>query len=361
MSTKHYFACGHTAKGYINLFSSNLEPLHKLFILKGGPGMGKLPLMKKIGSALERLGQDVEYIHSPSDPDSLEGILFPELGVGMVDGTPPHIIEPRAPGALEEYINLGAGWNTEKLSTHTAEILALRNQIQQSLEKAYIEFAKGLKVHDEWESIYIRNMDFFKANRLTEEVIHTVPGTTQMEKPGSIRHRFFGGSTPYGPMDYIPNITEDIPTRYFIKGRPGTGKSTMLKKIAEKAHSQGIDIEIYHCGFDPDSLDMLLFPELKLCIFDSTSPHEYAPDRDSDQVIDMYAQLVTSGTDELYEKELADIKTRYKAFTGAGIAHLASAKTSLEQLEQIYHDATDYYVIDRICNELLLKTLNYHS
>lgn len=322
--------------------------------------MGKLPLMKKIGSALERLDQKVEYIHSPSDPDALEGVLFPELGVGIVDGTPPHVIEPRAPGAIEEYINLGAGWNTEKLSTHTSEILSLRNQIQQNLEKAYMEFAKGLKVHDEWESIYIRNMDFAKANRLTEEVIHTVLGTTQLDKAGRIKHRFFGGSTPYGPMDYVPNITEDIPTRYFIKGRPGTGKSTMLKKMAKKAQTQGLDTEIYHCGFDPDSLDMLLFPELKVCIFDSTAPHEYAPDRESDQVIDTYAQLVTSCTDELYEKELTDIRARYRAFTGAGTAHLASAKTYLEQLEQIYNDATDYYVIDRICNELLLKTLEYH-
>lgn len=361
MSTKHYFACGHTAKGYINLFSSNLEPLNKLFILKGGPGTGKLPFMKKIGSALEGLGQKVEYIHSPSDPEALDGVLFPELGVGMVNDTPPHLFEPRAPGALEEYINLGAGWNTEKLATHTAEILELRNQIQLNFEKAYIEFAKGLKVHDEWEKIYIRNMDFAKANQLTEEVIHTVLGSTQFDKPGSIKHRFFGGSTPYGSMDYIPNITEDITTRYFIKGRPGTGKSTMLKKIAEKAHAQGIDTEVYHCGFDPDSLDMLLFPELKLCVFDSTSPHEYYPDRDSDQVIDTYSQLITSGTDELYEKELADIKVRYKTFTKAGTAHLASAKTFLEKLEQIYHDATDLYVIDRICNELLLKTLKYYS
>ncbi len=361
MSAKHYLACGHTAKGYINLFSTNLEPLNKLFILKGGPGSGKLPLMKKIGSVLEGLDQKVEYIHSPTDPDALDGVLFPELGVGMVDGTPPHVIEPKAPGALEEYINLGAGWNTEKLAAHTKEILKLHNRIQQSYEKAYIEFANGLKVHDEWEKIYIRNMDFTGADRLTEEVIQTVLGKTQLEKLGSIKHRFFGGSTPLGPMDYIPNITEDIATRYFIKGRPGTGKSTMLKKIAEKAHARGIDTEIYHCGFDPDSLDMLLFPELNLCIFDSTSPHEYYPDRKNDHVIDMYSQLVTPGTDELNEKELTDIVVRYKAFTREGTAHLASAKAYLEELEQIYNDATDLYIIDRICNELLLKTLKFHS
>ncbi len=360
MNAKHYFACGHTAKGFINLFSSNLEPLNKLFILKGGPDTGKLPIMKKIGSALEELGQMVEYLHSPSDPDALDGILIPELGAGIVDGTAPHIIEPRAPGAIEEYINLGAGWNTEKLVNRTADILALRCRIQQSCEKAYAEFANGLKVHDEWEKVYIQNMDFTKADQLTVEVIQTLLGSVQQDKPACIRHRFFGGSTPRGAMDYVPNITEELATRYFIKGRPGSGKSTMLKKILDNARARGIDAEVYHCGFDPDSLDMLLFPELDLCIFDSTSPHEYYPSREGDKVIDMYAELIKEGTDELYEKELADIITRYKAFTKEGTAYLTTASLYQEELEQIYHDATDFYVIDRICNELYLKIIKSH-
>lgn len=358
MGAKHYLVCGHTAKGYINLYRTNIEPLSKLFILKGGPGIGKLPVMKKIGLKLEELQHTVEYLHSPSDPDSLDGVLFPKLGVGIVDGTPPHVIEPTAPGALEEYINLGAGWDTEKLVTHTARILELRNSIQQAYEKAYVEFANGLKVHDEWEKIYIRNMDFPKADELTEEVIHRLLGNTELEKTACIKHRFFGGSTPYGPMDYVENITENISTRYFIKGRPGSGKSTMLKKILAQAKARGIDTEVYYCGFDPDSLDMLLFPELDLCIFDSTSPHEYYPSREGDIIIDMYAELITDGTDELYERDLADIVARYKAFTKEGTAQLAAAKHAQDELEHIYHEATDLYVIDRICDELYLKVRN---
>jgi hypothetical protein len=200
-------------------------------------------------------------------------------------------------------------------------------------------------------------MNFAKADQLTSEVISTLFQTTQLDKPGCIKHRFFGGSTPYGPMDYVENITEDIATRYFIKGRPGSGKSTMLKKILGAAKSRGIDTEVYHCGFDPDSLDMLLFPELALCIFDSTSPHEYYPSREGDQVIDMYAELITAGTDELYEDELADIVARYKSYTKEGTAHLAAAQGYLKELEQLYDDATDFNVIDKIRNELYLKIM----
>lgn len=360
MSAKHFFACGNTAKGFHNLFLTNIQPLRKLFILKGGPGTGKSTLMKKIGKEFEELQYNVEYIHCSSDPDSLDGVIIPELGVSIADGTSPHVLEPAAPGAIEEYVNLGVAWDTDKLATHTEEILDIQNNMKQCYEEAYLAFAKGLEVHDEWEKIYIKNMNFTKADQLTGEVIHKLLGTTYFNKPSCIKHRFFGGSTPFGPMDFVENITENIASRYFIKGRPGSGKSTMLKKILEKADYRGIDVEVYHCGFDPDSLDMLLFPELNLCIFDSTAPHEYFPSRDGDSVIDMYAELINANTDELYEAELKDIVARYKFFTKEGTAHLATAKRYHDELEKFYIEATDFKIIDKIYDELYTKIMKYH-
>jgi len=361
MGAKHFFVCGNTAKGFCNLFNDNIKNLRKIFILKGGPGTGKSTLMKKIGTEMEKLQYDVEYIHCSSDPDSLDGVLINKLGVGIVDGTAPHVIEPTAPGAIEEYVNLGIAWDTDKLAVRTKEILGIQNNIKPCYEKAYEEFAKGLKVHDEWEKIYIENMDFSKANKFTEEIIKKLLSAIHLNKTASIKHRFFGGSTPYGAMDFVENITENIAKRYFIKGRPGTGKSTMLKKILKESESRGIDTEVYHCGFDPDSLDMLLFPELSLCIFDSTAPHEYFPQRDEDEVIDMYKELVKDQTDITYEIELTDIVARYKACTNEGTKHLATAKTYHDELEKFYIDATDFKKIDKIYEELYDKIMKYHK
>lgn len=361
MSTKHFFTCGNTAKGFRNLFRSNIQSLTKLFILKGGPGTGKSTIMKKIGKELETLQYDVEYVHCSSDPDSLDGVIVPKLGVGIVDGTAPHVIEPTAPGAIEEYVNLGVSWDTDKLETHAKEILDIQNKIKQCYEKAYDEFAKGLKVHDEWEKIYIENMNFSKADELTEEVINKLFGTTHLNKTSCIKDRFFGGSTPYGSINFVENITESIAQNYFIKGRPGSGKSTMLKKILERAKSLGIDVEVYHCGFDPDSLDMLLFPELNICIFDSTAPHEYFPSRDGDSVIDMYAELINANTDETYKTEISDIAARYKLCINKGTAHLAMAKDYHDKLEKFYIEATDFKVIDGIYKDLYKKIIRYHK
>lgn len=355
---KHYFACGNTAKGFQNFFASNLKNLDKVFILKGGPGTGKSSLMKKVGTAVTNKGVPVEYIHCSSDPSSLDGIIIREIGIAIVDGTAPHVIEPTAPGAIEEYVNLGTAWNVDQLASHKNKILFLQSEISACYPKAYSCFSKALRIHDEWEKIYINQMDFTKANQFTETVIDQILGTTYFDKKSTIMHRFFGCSTPQGPLNYVQELIQDLSIRYFIKGRPGSGKSTMLKKILAAAQTRGINTEVYHCSLDPDSLDMLLFPELDLCIFDSTAPHEYFPSKPTDKLLDMYSELITPHTDEDYALELTNLSKRYKAATSEATSHLAYAKYLHDDLEKYYIAATDFTKINAITDTLIHKILN---
>lgn len=355
MAEKHYFACGNTAKGFQNMFESNLQGLKKIYILKGGPGTGKSTLMKKVGKKYVDKGYDVEYIHCSSDPDSLDGVIVRGVSVGIVDGTAPHVIEPKVAGAIEEYVNLGTAWNVELLENKTDEIRALQEQISLCYPKAYEAFDKALKIHDDWEKIYIDNMNFERADALTEKVCEMLLGNIEKQESGIVRHRFFGGSTPKGAMDYVENITSNCKKRYFIKGRPGSGKSTMLKKILRRAEALGLEVEVYHCGFDPNSLDMILLPGLELCIFDSTAPHEYEPSREGDDVIDMYTELINPNTDERYEDELKDIKKRYKETVAIGTSYLKKAKDLHDELEKYYIAATDYDIIEKTTNDVMAR------
>lgn len=358
-TSKHYFVCANSAKGFQNFFPCNLKGLDKIYILKGGPGTGKSSLMKKIGATLEEKGLDTEYIHCSSDPDSLDGLICRTIGIGIVDGTSPHVVEPTAPGAIEEYINLGTAWRIDELSKYKKEILYLQEEIAACYPKAYDDFAEALHIHDEWEKIYIEHMNFKKANTLTQEVISEILGSTQLTKPSKVFHRFFGGSTPQGAIDFVPALIDSIQTRYFIKGRPGSGKSTLLKKLLATAQLRGLDVEVYHCGFDPDSLDMLILPELSVCIFDSTAPHEYFPSRENDHTIDMYKQLIALDTDLTYEEQLSHISKQYKLSIKQGISHLAYAKILHDDLEKYYIRATNFTVIDAIYSNLLKQISSY--
>ena len=178
-------------------------------------------------------------------------------------------------------------------------------------ENMFLCYGQAKEIHDEWEKIYISNMDFDRLNGFCDNTIKKLVTDKSMEGTGKIYKRFFGTSTINGPVNYIDNITENLDKRYFIKGRPGTGKSTFLKKLSAELKNGGFDVEEYYCSFDKQSLDMVVSRELLFCVFDSTAPHEKFPKMENDEILDFYTEAGLSGVDEKYERELFFIKSAY--------------------------------------------------
>lgn len=337
---KNFYANGNTANGFTSLLDSSLQEVEQLFILKEGPIAERSNLIRAIADDMVRDDYDIWLIHCPFDNNALDGLVVPELKLGIIDGIGPGFVEPHLPGACLQYVNLGEISDSIQLSGQKPEIDRLNEQLAQAHDRAYAGFAEALRIHDDWEDLYIQNMNFQAANELTDTYIYKLYGDRRLEKSSRVNRRFLGAATPQGAVDFVPNLTEGL-KRYFIKGRAGSGKSTMLKKLAVAAIERGFDVEIYHCGFDPNSLDMVIVRELDFAIFDSTAPHEYFPDRTEDELVDMYACCIKPGTDEAYSDAIADIKSRYSAQMKQSIQHLALAKSLQDEREQFYAQAID--------------------
>ena len=69
----------------------------------------------------------------------------------------------------------------------------------------------------------------------------------------------------------------EIKRRYIIKGGPGTGKSSLMRKIAESAEREGKSVEYIQCSSDPSSLDGIII-DGKIAVLDGTAPHVYEPE-----------------------------------------------------------------------------------
>ncbi|WAA13892.1 PRK06851 family protein [Fervidibacillus halotolerans] len=348
----NYFGGGNTAYGFVHYFETNFQQLNRLFILKGGPGIGKSTIMKSIGNEWNEKGYDVEWIRSTKDVDLIDGLIIPQLKVGIVDGTDPYMIEPRIPIVVGEYVNLDVAYHRDALIRRKEDIIHLFDVIQRGYKSVYETFQRALKEHDQLESYYIKEINRDKADQLTNEWIKDhIPEGKRGSNPVE-KHRFLGASTPNGPIDFVENITETITNRYFIKGRPGSGKSTMLKKIAKAALNQGYTTEIYHCGFDPKSLDMVIVRELDWAIFDSTAPHEYFPSKTNDTILDLYALTITPGTDEKYASDIQETTERYKRDMKKGIEKLKEVKQFEDKLKEIYDQASNFTTIQSIRKQL---------
>ncbi len=350
--TKHYFIYGNTAQGFIRKADSNLIGIKRLFILKGRPGTGKALMNNGIADVCVQSGFEAEYLHCPSAPETFDGIILPQISLAVLDGTDLHAIDLQTSFSGAWFIDTDTAFDRTALLEAEERASALFNRAQTSHEKAFECFSKALRVHDEWENIYIENMDFKEADALAEETIKLLLGRHRRDKTSVIKDRFFGAGTPSGALDYIDSLTGGLAKRYLLKGRPGTGKSTLLKKLADASSMRGLDIELYHCAFDSNSLDMILWPELDLCLFDSTAPHLYQPSRPNDDVIDMYARCVRPGTDEKYASILSDITARYKDAVQRGTAYLHEAKLSLDELTTLYSGLIKQEALRRLKEDL---------
>ena len=348
-----YFLSANSSQGFVSLFEDNLAVLDRVFLLKGGPGTGKSTLMKKVGNHFLKLGFDIDFVYCSSDIQSLDAVIIPKLGAAIVDATAPHVLEPKVPGAVETYVNLGLALNRERLLPQKEQILALKDTLAASYQNLYTHYRDALDIHDDWEKIFIDQMDFDLAEIFKEKVCDELVDFPPLDRPSRSSHRFFGASTPAGAFDFIENITQNLEKRYFIKGRPGTGKSTLMKAIAEKGLSLGYDAHIYHCSFDPKSLDMVLFPQAGICFFDSTAPHEYFPSKDTDQILDTYAAFVHPGTDEAHAVAIGAFAEAYGAKMKAGQKELSKAKEAHQQLENIYVRATNFEIIEAFMKQII--------
>jgi hypothetical protein len=96
---------------------------------------------------------------------------------------------------------------------------------------------------------------------------------------GNTRHMFPGGNTSQGFYSYYKYILpQDEAARIFIiKGGPGTGKSTFMKKIASQMLDRGYDVEYMHCSSDSKSIDGVVIPAIKIALVDGTAPHVVEP------------------------------------------------------------------------------------
>ncbi|MBR6728946.1 MAG: hypothetical protein IKL80_02195 [Clostridia bacterium] len=315
----HYFLTTNGSMGRTSFLEAELAGYRDIIRLEGYPRSLAAKLVRECYAEAKKHTLDIEVIHNALD-NSPEGILFPGLGTGLINMP-----------LYDVNFGLPALFVNESLA-----------QYHRHMQKAYHCFKEALAIHDDWETIYKSATDYAALNAITEEIIRELLTDRKTDYKGHLCDRFFGSASVNGSIDYIDVLSEGQ-NRYFVKGRPGTGKSTFMKKLAIEAYERGFHVERYHCSFDPNSLDMVIVRELNLCIFDSTAPHEYFPTDESDEVIDLYEAAVAQDTDTVNEKAIKKISRMYKDAIGKALKHLIVANDAAlaadeENLKQIEND-----------------------
>lgn len=168
-----YFAASNSADGFCSYYDGvfNIDELNKIYVIKGGSGTGKARFMRNIAERAEKHGMSVRYIYCSSDSTSLDGIIIKELGIAVLDGTAPHIYEPKMIGAVETVINLGEFLNEDMLRGSRKIIEDINRKKQTGFENAYRYLSAYRSISNNIESMIRTALKAEKINMFAERFV----------------------------------------------------------------------------------------------------------------------------------------------------------------------------------------------
>ena len=330
-----FFGQALTGQGIKNVYTDVMKEAETVYLLKGAHGFHISALLQKLGNYYYDKGADIDYFYDPLFDNTLEATFVKApYNTLFLQATNP-AVEPTLIGERDHIISLDDCVDAQQLASNT-ELATLIQTKQTYYAQCFNALANAIKIHDDWEIETQKHMNWRGLDAQYEELVTNLFGQQKQAKPSTLTHRLLGTLTPAGARDTLQSITQQLETRLFIKGYPGTGKSSMMKKLAQEATNRGFDVQLVWCGLDANSIDMVILPELKFCIFDSTEPRVYFPDenRPGDSIFDIAKHCHPT---EIEEENIKEIVTRYKA----AIAEATHFIKLYAQQERQIREATD--------------------
>lgn len=171
-----------------------------------------------------------------------------------------------------------------------------------------------------------------------------------------VRHYFPGNNTSRGFFSYYGYILsqKEANRMICIKGGPGTGKSTFLKKIGEAMEQKGENIDYLHCSADENSLDGILLPDKKIAFIDGTSPHVIDP------VTPGAVDYIINFGEFWNEKKIAEDKEDILKFNGEcskwyklAYHYLHAAKSISDNLSMVHQSGLEQSELYKLAAELI--------
>jgi hypothetical protein len=319
-----------------------------MYILKGGPGSGKSSLMKRLGKALEEQGHRIEYIPCASDPDSLDAILDYDAKTSVVDGTAPHTLDPKYPGAYDVIINLGDAWDQNSLTGNKARIMELCDIISgcHTMATSCVTAAANLlEMNRSIASAYVNQNAIQSALQQISEALSDC-------KTGKERKRLLSAVSVGKNVFFEDTLTALCPKLYVISDEWGAASSSLLENLHQLALSKQWEVITCYCSIEsPDKIDHLLFPTAGVGVTTANSFHSVKKE-DVTPVTGLMKPINSYDTDVL-----AGHLASAQSLIETACSHVERAKHLHDELETFYISAMDFTKVDTLYPRLLLDIL----
>lgn len=348
------FFLGSNSKDGFHSFYDDLTDLKEaktVYILKGSPGSGKSSIMRRVAKRCEEKGEKVEYYLCSSDPDSLDAITIPSKGVSIVDGTAPHVVEPRYPLAVERYINLGDFADCSELIKIKDKIIEVRDRYSEFFSHIYKLTSACGAIDNELFDIALGAISISKLHKKADGIIRR-----EIREDGSksaVLRRFCSAFSKSGIVFTLGVSENDFTTIFLVEDSFGLAHFILSPILDALSASNFTSIACYD-HLVPERLSHLLVPELSLAFVTSNAETKY--NGQYTKKIRLDAMLDHSTVKREKKRILRLRKARENIVSD--ISHLLdAAKVCHDELEALYNPYIDFDAVysfaDSLADEIL--------
>lgn len=343
-----YFLGANSTLGFVSCFdlSYSVKNGDTAYIIKGGPGTGKSSLMKYIAAKANDAGKTVELFPCSSDPESLDGIRILPDNIVFLDGTAPHIVEPKHPGICEHIINTGEFWDKKNLTANREEILMLmaENKAYHARASRYI-IAAGKLLSDNM-SIQEKCADKKKivsfAKHLSARFI------TKKVGKGQVTERFLSGTTPKGVVFFSSTLLKETTKRIIVSDKYGYVASQIMSTLLTEAVTKGHDvIQVKNAFFPNEITDHIIIPSLNIAF---CTENDYMHINTDERRI--HSRRFEDKNFKKNREKLRFNKNAAKEMLLAATESLYFAKKVHDDLESYYIKAMDFDALAKLTEKL---------
>lgn len=352
-----FFLGANSAGGFVSLFGQIYDPRDgwRGYIIKGGPGTGKSGMMRKIGEAAEAAGCLPIWIYCSSDSDSLDAVILPELKFFILDGTPPHSMEPKYPGAVENIINLGECWDSELLAQNKEKIMAYSAACSDyhAQSNRFLAAAGMLK-----KDSYRLTLPLIKKEKIESYAKRLALNNFRAKKNPRLGREYsamLSGITPNGIVCFEKTVTSLCDAVYVIEDNFGAVSDMLLREIKENTLRLGVDVISCGCPLFPqESLEHLIMPECGVAFL--TSNYANRIGITPTKQINIMRFLDAEALKE-HRQRLRFNKRASTELLGEAILLQKLAKSAHDKLENCYIQAMDFHEVNRRTRQIISEII----
>jgi len=357
-----YFAASNTKDGFVSYFDEvfGKSDVDRLYIIKGGPGVGKSTFMKRMGKKAEEAGLTCQYFYCSSDPDSLDGIIIKEKRVAVIDGTSPHTVEPKMAGVREIIIDFGRAWDTDGLLSEKEHIEKLSLIKSEGYRECY-RFLNSKSVMDNLlYNLVFPYILFDKLDKSAQRFCKSIFKDIKEKQKGKISTRITKAVSSKGLIRL--STFEDMADFCVFLKEPFEGcrlSGHFLRAVYEYAKALGADALVSFSPENKNEIDGLYFPQSKVSVTLYDEKYVARCDKEFKRC------KIINCKRFLDEKSFCRLKPLRKFYSKLSENMLTFALESLEKAgrahmdtEKIYRLYTDYRTVEKIGDEYCKKFFN---